>query len=396
MPVYEYNAVAIDGRKQSGRVEVADVARLTFALKEEGLFLTGYRERKPKQENTKLKIKEIADFCRQLAAMLSSGITLIRAMMIIEQRDAKPHIKKVYTKLIEDLCSGATLSDGMEKQGAAFPPLLVNMIRAGESSGGIDKSALKMAETYDKQSRLDSKMKAAAVYPIILLVLIVGVIIVLFTFVLPQFAGLFETMGDLPLPTQIMMGFSSFLINYWMFIILAAVLIVAGVTALLRQPGPREGWDHIKLRAPVFGKLLKIICTARFARTLSALYVSGIPMLNTLQIAKTTVGNKYIENQFDEVVNALGNGQTLSVSLALVDGFEQKLISTILIGEESGRLEDMLGSVAEQYDYDAEIATQRLVSLMEPIMIVVMAAVVLAVIVSVLLPIFQMYSSLGA
>jgi type IV pilus assembly protein PilC len=203
-------------------------------------------------------------------------------------------------------------------------------------------------------------------------------------------------MGELPLPTQIMMSISTFLVNFWPFIILAAVLIVAAVTALLRQPGPREKWDHFKLRAPVFGKLLKIICTARFARTLSALYVSGIPMLNTLQIAKTTVGNKYIENQFDEVINALGNGQTLSVSLALVDGFEQKLISTILIGEESGRLEDMLGSVAEQYDYDAEMATQRLVSLMEPIMIVVMAGVVLMVIVSVLLPIFQMYSNLGA
>jgi type IV pilus assembly protein PilC len=193
-----------------------------------------------------------------------------------------------------------------------------------------------------------------------------------------------------------MLGISDFLINYYLYLIIGIVLVVAAFFALMQRPGPKRFVDRLKIKTPVIGKLLVVVYTARFARTLSALYVSGIPMIQALTIVRTTVGNTYIEKQFDDVINSLGNGSTLSQSLALVDGFDKKLISTILIGEESGRLEQMLVSVADQYDYESEMATQRLVSMMEPVMIIIMAAVVLMVIVSVLLPMFQMYESIGA
>ncbi|MCL2529711.1 MAG: type II secretion system F family protein [Coriobacteriia bacterium] len=394
MPVYKYNAVTIDGTRRAGSLEAANESQLMLALKNNGLFLTNSRLAQSKAKYKKLKTDEVADFCRQLSAMLSSGITLIRAIQIIEARDAKPEVKRVYHDLINELRRGSTLSESMEKEEPAFPPLLTNMIRAGENSGGIDKAAEKMAVTYDKQHKLNAKMKSASIYPIVLVVLIVLVVIILFTFVLPSFLGVFGDM-ELPLPTQIMMGISNFMVTYWALALGGALALGALIVSIFRQPGPRKAWDKFKLKSPVFGKLLRTIYTARFARTLASLYVSGIPMIQSLRIGRSTVGNTYIEDQFDNVINSLGNGRTLSQSMAEVDGFDVKLQSTISVGEESGRLESMLDSVSDQFDYEAEMATQRLVSLMEPAMIIVMAFVVVAVIVSVLLPIFQMYQSIG-
>jgi len=173
-------------------------------------------------------------------------------------------------------------------------------------------------------------------------------------------------------------------------IILAAVFI-----NLFRKPEPRKALDKTLMKAPKIGKLLQIIYTARFSRTLASLYVSGIPMIQALNIAQGTIGNKYIEAQFKEVIDHLGNGRTLSQAISTVDGFENKLKSTIMIGEESGRLEQMLEAVADQFDYDSEMASQRMVAMIEPIMIVVMAGIVGLVIVSVMMPIFQMYETVG-
>ncbi|MDR0350947.1 MAG: type II secretion system F family protein [Coriobacteriales bacterium] len=394
MPLYKYSAVTLDGSVRSGNVEAATVDALAAALRQEDLYLTKWTAAEPKKENYRLKTIELADFCRQLGAMLSAGIMLIRAMNILTQRVLKPPIKKIYDALIADLQRGSTLSEAMANRGRAFPELLINMIRAGENTGRLDATCEKMAVTYDKEHRLDSKLQQAFIYPIILIVLVIGVVIALFTFVLPQFMGLFEGM-ELPLPTKIVMGISEFLTTQGLWFLAAVVIVVVGLVTFFRQPRPRRALDHFKLRVPKIGHLLRTIYTARFARTLSSLYVSGISMIQALTIARGTIGNKYIEAQFDDVLRALGNGQSLSVALGTVDGFEPKLRSTILIGEESGNLEKMLESIADQYEYDSEVASQRLVTLVEPILIVVMAVIVAFVIISVLLPVFQMYSSFG-
>jgi type IV pilus assembly protein PilC len=242
---------------------------------------------------------------------------------------------------------------------------------------------------------LDGKIRGALVYPAILLVMIVGVVLILFTFVLPQFMGLFEDMV-LPWPTKVVMAISDFMIAYGIFLGIGVVIAVAIIVWFFRKPVPRKALDHFKLRIPVIGQLLKTIYTARFARTLASLYVSGIPMIQALKIAQGTIGNKYIESQFVGVIDGLGNGRTLSQSLSMVDGFEGKLHSTVLIGEESGSLEQMLDSIADQYEYDSEVASTQLVTIIEPVMIVIMAVIVAFVIISVLMPIYSLYSSVGA
>lgn len=396
MPIYKYSAVTLDGSRQTGSVEAATVNALTAALQRENLYLTKCSAEKPKIETRKLKTSEVADFCRELGAMLNAGIMLIRAMNILTQRPTlKPYIKKIYEDIIIDLQRGSTLSESLANRGRAFPELLISMIRAGENTGKLDATCDKMAVTYDKEYRLNGKVKGAMVYPAILVVLIIGVILIIFTFVLPQFMTLFEDM-ELPLPTKIVMGFSEFLISYGMWLVIGVVLLVAVIATALQQPKPRLIFDRAKLRIPKVGQLLRTIYTARFARTLSSLYVSGISMIQALTIARSTVGNTYIEKQFDKVIEALGNGRTLSQALSTVDGFEPKLRSTVLIGEESGNLENMLESVAEQYEYDSEMATSSLVTLIEPILIVIMAVIVAFVIISVLLPIYQLYGDIGA
>jgi type IV pilus assembly protein PilC len=394
MPIYRYNAIALDGSKQIGRAEAAGESQLAALLRGEDLFLINAKTLESTATYKKLKTNELADFSRQLGAMLSSGINLIRAMMILAQRDIQPHIKKVYDALIEDLQRGSTLSEAMAKRGRAFPELLINMIKAGEQTGRLDASCNKMAEQFDKDHRLNQKIRSATTYPIILLVLIIGVVLIIFTFVLPQFMEMFEGM-ELPLPTRIVMGMSDFLITNGVYMLIVVVIAALLLINLFRKPEPRKALDKGLLKFPKVGKLLQTIYTARFARTLASLYVSGIPMIQALTIAQGTVGNKYIEAQFRVVVDHLGNGRTLSQALSTVDGFENKLKSTVMIGEESGRLEQMLESVADQFDYDSEMASQRMVTMIEPIMIVVMAGIVGLVIISVMMPIFQMYETVG-
>jgi type IV pilus assembly protein PilC len=396
MPLYRYSAVAMDGTKASGRMDAASEAQLGSILNKEGLFLTSASLTEQKVNSPKLKLQEVADFCRQLAAMLSSGITLIRAIMIIEQRDSKPHIKKIYQSIIAELQRGSTLSEAMTKQGKAFPELLINMMKAGESSGRMDITAQKMAVTFEKQHKLNSKLRNATVYPTILIFMIIGVILIIFTFVLPSFFTMFDSMDELPLPTRVVIAISNFLTSYFWLLAIVVAVAAGALWYTFRLPGPKRFLDKVKLGVPNIGNLLSTIYTGRFARTLSSLYVSGIPMIQALSISRDTIGNTYIEWQFAGVIDALGNGRTLSQALSAVDGFEQKLHSTILIGEESGRLEQMLESTADQYDYDSEMATTRLISMLEPILICVMAAVVAFVMISVMMPIYQLYQNVGA
>jgi len=394
MSLYKYDAIALDGSKRNGKAEAAGEEQLAALLRDENLYLVTAKEIKSQTAFKKLKTDELSDFCRQLGAMLSSGINLIRAMMILAQRDIKPHTRVIYDSLIDELQRGSTLSESMALCGKAFPELLINMIRAGEQTGRLDVSCDKMAKQFDKDHRLNQKIKSATMYPIILVVLIIGVVLIIFTFVIPKFMDMFQDM-ELPLPTRIVMGFSDFLLAYGPIALVVFIALAAVLVYVFRQPEPRKALDRVKLKIPKIGKLLQTIYTARFSRTLASLYVSGIPMIQALTISQSTIGNKHIEAQFREVIEHLGNGRTLSQAISTVDGFENKLKSTIMIGEESGRLEHMLESVADQFDYDSEMASARMVAMIEPVLIVVMAGVVGLVIVSVMLPIFQMYQTVG-
>lgn len=397
MPSYQYRAARQNGKSVKGTAQAADPAELRADLREQGIFLISCEETKDKQTGKKLKAKQLAEFCRELGMMISSGVPLIRAISIMSQRDVKPQLKKVYADLYRDLQKGMMLSEAMAAQGNVFPELLINMYKASESTGGMDVTSKKMAFHYEKTHKINQKAVSAAVYPTILLVVTVVVLLVVFLAVLPKFFELYQDMdAEMPALTSFMLGLSMGVRDHWLAVLIVILLLVLVIRGAIAQPKVRAVVDRKKLGLPIVGKLLRTIYTSRFARTLSSSYSSGISMINALENTRDTIGNTYIAGQFDQLIRDVREGQTLSTAIGKVQGIDNKLPASILIGEETGRLDSMLESIADTFDYDAEIALQRMTTLMEPVMIILMAIVIGSVMISVMLPLPTLYNAIGA
>ncbi|MEA5051013.1 MAG: type II secretion system F family protein [Oscillospiraceae bacterium] len=394
MATFQYEASSAQGKLVKGVRAAADEAQLRAALAGEGLALIEAREAVKQTASERLTAAETAEFCRQLGAMLSAGVTLVRAIGILINRDLKPRVRSVYTSLYGYLQAGNSLSEAMELQGG-FPALLVSAMRASESSGRMDAAAQQMAVHYEKEYRLDQKIKTAAFYPLFLLGLTIVIVALIFKVILPRFFTLFEGM-QLPAMTQFVLNLSNAFSDHG-FIILAGVLTVVFLLILAaRIPAVRLRLDRFKLRLPYIGRLLKIIYTSRFARTLSSLYASGLTILSALQTTRDTIGNTYVASQFDGVIADVRAGSSLSAAVAKVDGFDSKLNATVAIGEESGNLDAMLTSIADSFDYESEQAMTKLTALIEPVLIILMAVIIGFVMISVMLPILQLYDTIGS
>lgn len=377
-------------------MNASDETALNLSLRDEGKFLTQSSEVREKQFNGKLKTMIVADFCRQLGTLLGAGVSLVRALNIITgDENLRPKTRAVYNEILRLIKQGVALSDAMEQQAPAFPELLINMMRSAESSGNLDGTARRMAEHYEKEHKVNSKVKSAMIYPIILLVMMVVIVIFVVGYILPQFSDMFKTMGELPWMTQMVIGVSDAVTNYWYLLIIGVMLIAMALRMILKIPKVRSRFDKFKIKMPVIGKLLRTIYTARFARTLSSLYGSGVPIMSSILTAARTVGNKYIENQFGESVQLLQQGGTLADAVRRIDGFENKLGSSIYIGEETGNLDEMLDVTADSYDYASEQAINKLVTLLEPCMLIIMGFLVGFIMLAILIPIFGSYDAIA-
>ena len=396
MAQFKYKAQTIDGKKVSGTMNAADQSELHQRLRDGELFLLSAKEVKSSKGIKQFKPKVLADFCRQLSTLVAAGVTLVRALNIIARGEAiKPKERAVYEDMLAKIRQGISLSEAMEAQGGAFPPLMIYMFRSAESGGNLDQVSLKMAELYEKDHKLNTKMAGAMIYPKILAGMIVAVILVLTKYVMPQFQELFEQMDTLPLSTRILNSISDFMQSYWYIAIILIVVLWAGAKALLTIASVRLKWHKIKVHMPVFGKLQKTICTSRFARTLSSLYSAGIPIVPSLQIARKTEGNDYIDQQFDNVIPFVRAGNNLSEGLDMVDGFTRKLTDSIRVGEETGSLDNMLMTTSEALEYDADMAINKMMSYVEPIMLIIMGLILAFVMVSVFGAIYGSYDSIA-
>lgn len=395
LPKYKYRAKSLEGKEYKGYEDAGSEEELYEKLKAAGLILVSSTEKKENRSDKKLKPAVLADFCRQLGTLLAAGVSLVRALNIIAQeKSLKPRIKGIYENVLRLIRQGVPLSEAMEAQGVAFPEILIYMFRSAEASGNLDKTATRMALHFEKEHRLNSKVKNAMIYPLILIVMVVVVVIFIVSYIIPQFSDVFDTMDVLPLPTRMVLGISDGIRNHWLIILAVILILVVLLSLILRIPKVRLKMDRLKLKLPVVGKLLRTIYTARFGRTLSSLYSSGLPIITALQVGKRTVGNTYIESQFEDAIRSVRAGETLAKSLALIDGFENRLSSTIMVGEETGSLDSMLDVISEALEYDSELAIAKLTTLLEPILIIVMGVIIGFIMIAVLLPIFQSYSSI--
>ncbi len=393
MPKYQYKAIDRDNKSVKGTLFAQSEADLYKRLKDTKLLAYEISEsEKSIKTYAKLKTKDLCDFARQIGTMQASGISIMKAIDIMRDRDLKPKVREVYDAIYRMVNQGNSLTQGMESCEGAFPTLMINMFKAGELSGRLEDVAEKMARHYEGENRINQKIKNAMAYPSILAFVMVAVIIILFTFILPVFFGMYEDSGTaLPLPTQMLVNVTDFIQANWYYIIIVVAMIAFGFNMMYKVPVIGRAVDKAKLSLPQIGPLLGVIYTARFARTMSSVYSSGVPMLQAVEIAAKTMGNSYIEYQFEAAIRLIESGQSLSTALKDVEGMEKKLISSIYIGEESGKLDDMLNSLADEYEFESNSAIDRLLTFIEPVLIVTMAVVIGSVMVAVMLPMFNMF-----
>lgn len=386
MPVYSYIAKDANGKNVKGSMEAEDERDFTNKMHQQKLYVTHYTAGAAQGKKTvkKFKTKDLAFNCRQLSAMLTSGLTLVKALDILSREQPSEKAKAVWQDVYENVQKGSSFSMALEMHKGTFPQFLISMVNAGESSGSLDVIMQRMSDHYAKENKLNNTVKGAMIYPIILLVLTVGVVIGLFTFIMPVFRDLFTDPSQIPVLTNIMFKISDFIIQRWYILIGAAFVLIMGIIYALKVPAIRLKYDTFLLKGPVIGKLIGTIYTARFSRTMSSLYSSGIPMVECLQRSSAILNNSFISLKFQTIIDEVKQGDSLSSSIQRANIFDSMFCSIIYVGEESGALDDILVKTSEYYEEQADSAVQKLVSLLEPLMIIILGIIVGLVVASVL------------
>ncbi|MDP6957600.1 MAG: type II secretion system F family protein [Planctomycetota bacterium] len=402
MPVFNYKALKEDGSSDVGVIDADTPKEARLKLRGRKLHVTdlvSLEEKEARQQGIRAplfrrkRVHEIGIITRQMATLLNSGIPIMGALSaIIEQTEAED-LKAAMLDIREKVATGGTFSDALELHSFYFSDLYVNMVRAGEAAGNLDKVMFRVADFLQASHRMKAKIMAAMTYPIIMLVIGGLVVTILMTFVVPQILDVIQKQGQaegLPLPTEILVGISGFFENYWWLMLAALVGGGIGWSQIIRTPAGRLWWDTNKLKIPLLGNLMRKGAVARFALTFATLLESGLPVLDALGVVKTIVNNQYLADTLDMVRTKIAEGADIATPLKTSKVFPPVVGYMIAVGEEGGRLEELLRRIAEAYEEEVEMAAQKMTSMLEPIMIVVMAVVVGFIILSVLLPILEM------
>jgi type IV pilus assembly protein PilC len=391
MKSFQVKAIDARGKNVNELIFADNVEELIQNVKSKSLFLVDYRETKSTTSSiSKLSIKSLVIFCRQLGTMIGAGIPIMQSLSMLLEKADTPKSKRVYRNVFEEVQKGNSLSAAMQSQEGVFPELLNNMIMAGELSGTLDLSLNRMADHFEKEAKLINKVRSASIYPMVLGVFSVGVVLALVTFVLPTITAMFDS-SRIPWTTQIILNFSDFLLTNWIAIIIGIIFLIITINLLLKIRDIRVQFDKFKLFMPILGKLNQTIYSARAARALSSLYSSGVQVLDMLETTGKVLGNAYLEDMFMEIIDKVSRGELISKSIAETKSFDPMLSSMIYVGEETGAIGDILDSTADYFDNEADSALQRMISLIEPMMIIVLGFVIGFIVLSIIQPIFQMY-----
>lgn len=396
MASYRYKARGAGGIVRAGIMEAVDEQMLLELLRQKGLYCYQYdkvEEGRGGRSMGKLKPAFIPPFCRQMAVMLSAGIPVSGALLVCCEAAQDRGFKRLLTRLNENVQKGRTLSEAMAEMEGAFPDLLVRMVETGEASGTLDHIMEKMAAHYSREAELVKKVQGAMTYPIILMAVTVFSTAFMLTTVLPQFTTLLSG-AELPALTRFLLEASDLLKTQGMLILFACLGFAGFVAWLLSVPPVRLEADRLRLCLPVLGPLLKIIYTARFASAFSLLYGSGIRVLASIDAAAAVMGNTYVRACLAQVGQDLRKGELLSQALKKQKLFPPVFISTVMAGEEAGGLEQVLAEVGEFYEKESLQALEHMITLLEPLMMIVMALIVGSIAVAVMMPVYSMYSGM--
>jgi type IV pilus assembly protein PilC len=397
-------------RDRSGKLVNGELAAETEAALVQRLKSMGYAPVSISQANTgfqkeltipgfgaKVKLKDLAIFSRQFATMINSGLSLMRALTILSEQTESPELGRVVSEVRNEVEAGSALSVAMGKHPKVFPPLMVNLCKAGEIGGFLDAVLLQIAENYEAEVKLRSKIKSAMTYPVVVGCIAILALVIMLTFVVPSFANIFKTLGTkLPAPTQMLVDLS----HIMKFLAPAMIIFSIGFAIVWKRIKHREDVRRVvdpwKLKVPVFGLLFQKVAIARFARNLGTMIRSGVPILQALDIVADTTGNWTITAAVRDVQESVRQGESLTQPLSQHDVFPPMVVQMMAVGEDTGALDTMLAKIAEFYDQEVEATTEALTALIEPIMIAVLGGLVGGMIVCLYLPIFDVYNHIGS
>lgn len=405
MPTYTYTARTRDGKKQGGTLTAETRQALNTMLQSRGLTAVTVQEAGAKKGGLgrrrlggKVKTIELLVFTRQLSTIVSAGLPLLQGLDILSEQTDDANFSAVIQSIGQDVESGESFSTALTKYPRAFPELYVSMVRAGEAGGDLDGVLLQLADYLESTEELKRRIKSAMTYPIVAFSMILLIAAGLVIWVVPQFAEIFSSFGrQLPAPTRLLIATSDVL-RSWKALIVVAVFvgIIIAIRLYAKTPVGRYNLDAMKLRIPVFGTLLRKVAISRFARTLSTLTRSGVPILQALEIVERTAGNEVFAKAVRGAGDSVRSGETLADPLERCQQFPRMVTRMIAVGEKTGALEGMLMKIGDFYDSEVKAAVDSMTSLIEPILIMMMGLVVGSIVVALFMPILQLSSLVQA
>ena len=394
MPVFEYTARNPAGEETTGTIALPTRDEVMQHLRKNRLLVIRVREQQKQKRARGVPTRDIVIFTRQFATMINSGLPLVQALDILAQQTENKNLKEVTKQVVYDVESGHTLADALGKHRNAFSDLYVNMVAAGEAGGILDTILLRLAGFLEKNDAIIRKVKGAMIYPAVIFSVAIIAVVVLLIFVIPTFQQMFASVNlELPLPTRVVIGMSEFLQGWWWTLIVGGFLGFFGFKRYYATDDGKRRIDSALLRMPVLGDLLRKSAVSRFTRTLGTLISSGVSILDGLEITAKTAGNRVIHDAVMQSRASIAGGETIAGPLASSGVFPPMVISMIAVGEQTGGLDEMLTKIADFYDSEVDVAVSALLSLMEPIMIVVLGVVVGGMVVAMYLPIFDMVNA---
>jgi type IV pilus assembly protein PilC len=399
---YAYQVRDRAGKVITGKLEADNQAAVAQRLKEMGYAPISISEAAGKGMSSEIKIpgmgkknvklKDLAIFSRQFATMINSGLSLLRALNILSEQTENKEFTRVLSEVRNDVETGNALSSAMAKHPKVFPPLMINMTKAGEVGGFLDSTMLQIAENYEAEVKLRGKVKAAMTYPVVVFVMAILMCSGMLIFIVPTFAKMFTSLGgELPFPTKVLIMMSDLLKMTGPFILVGLVVGAKVWTQVKHKEGVRNVFDPLKLKMPVFGDLFQKIALARFARNLGTMMKSGVPILQSLDIVADTTGNIVLARAIRDVQESVRTGEAIAAPLANHAVFPPMVVQMMAVGEDTGALDTMLLKIAQFYDQEVEATTEALTALIEPLMIAFLGAIVGSMIIAMYMPIFKVF-----
>lgn len=400
---FSYIAKSEKGEINKGTISAQDENAATANLQKQGLFISQIKEIKQNKflsggfslKSKKITLKEKIIFTKQLAMMTSGGMPLVEALESLQEEAEKEEFKKIIGQVAEDVSGGSALSKAMEKHPKIFPSLYTSVVVSGEKSGKLAEVLERLADQYQKDYDLITKVKSAISYPLVIVIALIGVMILMLLFVIPKLKKIFDETGvELPIFTRILLGTSQALVDYWYLFLIGLIGLFFILRYYFKTKSGQLLWDKFKVKVPIFGQLVRKIYMARLCRTSGTLVAAGLPMMDILATNKEIINNEYYKPSFDKIAKDVESGVTLSAAMRKQKIFPLMIPQMLSVAEKSGKVEEIFFHLADFYDKEVEATTGSLTSLIEPILIIIVGAGVGLAVASVIMPIYNIGSAI--